>query len=60
MYKSRSETASKVYSVKVYNPEGKQTDYISWGVIEARDSKKVSQDLKELRHELKTKHSLNG
>ena len=58
MYKSRSETAAKVYSVKVYNPEGKQTDYISWGIIEARDHAKVNKELTEVRHHLKTKRSI--
>ena len=59
MYVPRIERADKIYPVKVYNKKGELTQYISWVELEARDEKDIAQDLKELRHELKTKRTLN-
>ena len=59
MYVQRSERADKIYPVKVYNKKGELTQYISWVELEARDEKDIAQDLKELKHELKTKRTLN-
>ena len=58
MYVPRSERADKIYPVKVYNKKGELTQYISWVELEARDED-IAQDLKELKHELKTKRTLN-
>ena len=59
MYVPRIERPDKIYPVKVYNKKGELTQYISWAELEARDEKDIAQDLKELRHELKTKRTLN-